>query len=70
MGLLYKVVIICIATYILDLLKLVLHNMYFEFNNEFFLQTGGITMGTSLAPNYANLFMDRFETKAFTHLNH
>ena len=30
-----------IGNYILDLLKLVLHNMYFEFNNEFFLQTGG-----------------------------
>ena len=53
-----------IATYILDLLKLVLHNMYFEFNNELFLQTGDTAMGTSLAPNYANLFMDRFESKA------
>ena len=53
-----------IANYILDLLKLVLHNMYFEFNDEFFLQIGGAAMGTSLAPNYANLFMDRFETKA------
>ena len=29
-----------IGNYILDLLKLVLHNMYFEFNNEFFLQIG------------------------------
>ena len=53
-----------IATNILDLLKLVLHNMYFEFNNEFFLQIGCTAMGTALAPNYANLFMDRFETKA------
>ena len=53
-----------IASYTLDLLKLVLHNMYFEFNDEFFLQIGGTTMGTVLAPNYANLFMDRFETKA------
>ena len=47
---------------ILDLLKLVLYNMYLEFNNKFFLQTGGTAMGTALAPNYANLFMDRFET--------
>ena len=53
-----------ITNYILDLLKLVLHNMYFEFNNEFFLQIGGTAMGTAVAPNYANLFMDRFETKA------
>ena len=47
-----------IASYILDLLKLVLHNMYFEFNDKFFLQTGGTAMGTALATNYANLFMD------------
>ena len=52
------------ASYILDLLNLVLHNMYFEFNDEFFLQIRGTAMGTALAPNYANLFMDRFETKA------
>ena len=38
--------------------------MNFEFNGEHFLQTGGTAMGTALAPNYANLFMDRFETKA------
>ena len=55
-----------IGNYILDLLKLVLHNMYLEFNNEFFLQIGGTAMGTALAPNYTNLFMDRFETKALS----
>ena len=53
-----------ISNYILDLLKLVLHNMYFEFNGDYYLQTGGTAMGTSLAPNYANLFMDKFETTA------
>ena len=53
-----------IAKFILDLLTLVLHNMNFEFHGEHYLQTGGTAMGTSLAPNYANLFMDRFETKA------
>ena len=55
-----------IATYILDLLNLILHNMYFEFNDEFFLQIGGTAMGTELAPNYANLFMDMFENKHWT----
>ena len=44
--------------------KFILDNMNFEFNGEHFLQTRGTAMGTSLAPNYANLFMDRFETKA------
>ena len=52
-----------IANFMLDLLKLVLHSMNFEFNGEHFLQTGGTAMGIALAPNYANLFMDRFETK-------
>ena len=53
-----------ISNYILDLLKLVLHNMYFQFNGDHYLQIGGTAMGTALAPNYANLFMDKFKTKA------
>ena len=53
-----------IAPFIIELLRLVLTNMNFQFNNEHFLQVGGTAMGTALAPNYANLFMDRFETKA------
>ena len=52
-----------ISQYILDL-KLVLHNMHFEFNGDYLLQTGGTTMGTALVPNNANIFMDKFETKA------
>ena len=46
------------------MLKLVLHSINFTFNAHHFLQVGGTAMGTALAPNYANLFMDRFETKA------
>ena len=53
-----------ITQFILDLQTLVLHNMNFEFNGEHYLQIGGTAMETSLAPNYANLFMDRFETRA------
>ena len=53
-----------ITQFILDLLTLVLHNMNFEFNGEHYLQIGGTAMGTSLAPNYAKLFMDRFKTRA------
>ena len=37
-----------IGNYILDLLKLVLHSMHFEFNNES-LQIGGTSMGIALA---------------------
>ena len=50
--------------HILNLLKLVLHSMSFSFNGDHYLQIGGTAMGTATAPNYANLFMDRFETKA------
>ena len=32
--------------------------------NDKCAQTEGTAMGTSLAPNYANLLMDRFESKA------
>ena len=49
---------------ILQLLKLVLHSMNFTFNDQHYLQTGGTAMGTGVDPNYANLFMDRFETNA------
>ena len=38
--------------------------MYFEFNGDHYLQVGGTAMGTALAPNYANIFMDMFETRA------
>ena len=41
--------------------------MYFEFNGDFYLQTGGTAMATSLAPNYAYLFMDKFESKALAY---
>ena len=53
-----------IGPYIIKLLKLVLHSMSFTFNGYHYLQIGGTAMGTGVAPNYANLFMDRFETKA------
>ena len=58
-----------ISTYILDLLKLVLHNMYFSFNGEHSLQIGCTAMDTSVAPSFANLFMDKFETKTIKGTN-
>ena len=61
-----------ISKIILDLLKLDFHNMNFEFNGEHYFQIGGTAMGTALAPNYANIFMDRCETRALNgyHLKH
>ena len=48
----------------LKLLQLVLHSLSFSFNGDYYLQEGETAMGTAIAPNYANLFMDRFATKA------
>ena len=53
-----------IGPHLLKLLELVLHSMSFDFNNDHYLQIEGTAMGTGVAPNYANLFMDHFETKA------
>ena len=43
------------------LLKLVLENNCFDFNNQTFLQTMGTAMGSSMAPSYASLFMGKLE---------
>ena len=52
-----------ITPYITQLLKLVLLFVDFTFNDQNYLQTGATAMGASLASNYGNLFMDRFETR-------
>ena len=44
-------------------LQYVLHMNNFQFNSENYLQIGGTTMGTPVAPSYANLFMARLEEK-------
>ena len=46
-----------------QLLKYVLHMNNFEFNNSTYLQTGGTSMGTCIAPSLANLFMGKHEEK-------
>ena len=38
--------------------------MNLTFNDDHYLQVGGTAMGTTVSPNYATLFMYRFETKA------
>ena len=46
---------------IIDLAELVLTKNYFKFENEFYLQKQGVSMGSPFSPNYANLFMGKFE---------
>lgn len=47
--------------FLLDLLDILLEKNYFVFNNEFFLQTRGVAMGSSFSSSIANLFMARLE---------
>lgn len=43
------------------LAEIVLHNNYFQFGDNFYLQKTGTAMGSSMAPTYAALFMGKLE---------
>ena len=45
-----------------QLIKLILSNNVFTFGQCIYKQIKGTAMGTPMAPNFANLFMDEFET--------
>ncbi len=49
----------CIKT----LAKLVLTKKKFRYKDNFFLQIKGTAMGSTMAPNYANLYVGLFEQK-------
>ena len=44
-----------------NLILIILKSNAFRFGNEYYRQIAGTAMGTSMAPNYANLFLDNFE---------
>ena len=46
---------------ILSLIRLVLENNHFRFNNDNYLQETGAAMGSPMAPAYASLFMGKLE---------
>ena len=48
-------------TILRTLFSFVLENNYFEFNDTLYKQIHGTAMGSSLAPNYANLFLGYLE---------
>ena len=41
---------------------------YFQFNNDFFDQVDGVSMGSPLGPLFANIFMADFEAKRMENL--
>ena len=50
------------TSFLCNLITLILTLNNFVFNSINFLQIQGTAMGTCMAPNYANLFMGKFET--------
>ena len=48
---------------ILNLLKIILYNNDFYFNNEYFLQKKGVAMGQCFAPSVANLYLFLWENQ-------
>lgn len=53
---------------ICELASQVLKINYFAFEKRFFLQISGVAMGSTLAPNYAILYMGYFEHKSICEL--
>ena len=49
------------SEYLIKLLNLVMKCNIFKFNEEFWIQLIGTSMGTRVAPTYANIFMGRLE---------
>ena len=49
------------SSFLKRLILLVLRYNVFRFGSSFYSQKKGTAMGTPMAPNYANLFMDMFE---------
>ena len=46
---------------ICKLIELLLHNSYFKFDNDTYLQKMGTAMGSPMAPCFASLFMGKLE---------
>ena len=49
-----------------QMFEFVLKGNYFTFNKQYYLQQHGTSMGTPFAPNFANIFMSRVESKILT----
>ena len=56
---------IAICNGICQLARLVLKSNIFEFDDKLFLQLLGTAIGTKMAPNFSNVFMDRLERNFF-----
>ena len=55
--------------FLVGLSRLILNRNYFKFENAYYLQCQGVSMGSPCSPNYANLFMGKFEEDFVYHNN-
>ena len=44
----------------LNFMGFCLHNTYFSFQNKFYEQVEGVSMGSPVSPKIANLYMEHF----------
>ncbi|CAF1371718.1 unnamed protein product [Didymodactylos carnosus] len=56
-------------TDIKDLLNLALKNSYFQFNGKFYKQKIGLTMGNTLSPILADIYMDDYQQQHLHQVN-
>ena len=56
--------------YLDQMLKFILKNNYFIFDDIFYLQVHRTSMGTPFAPNYANIFMTKIENQILHSVEH
>ena len=50
-----------------QMFEFILKGNYFEFKDQIYLQIHGTSMGTPMAPNFANIFMSQLENRIITH---
>ena len=48
---------------LINLIKLCVNNNYFSFNDNYYKQSFGLSMGNPLSPVLSNIYMEFFETK-------
>ena len=57
------------CTEFIDVIKFILNNNYFQFNNKFYRQIFGSAMGNPISPILSDVVMDDLETECIKKLN-
>ena len=57
------------CTEFIDVIKFILNNNYFQFNNKFYRQIFGSAMGKPISPILSDIVMDDLETECIKKSN-